>query len=44
MQQTAIDGITPLLARPVELALNWIGQDELLRQLLADWITQRSGM
>ena len=34
MQQTAIDGIIPLLARPVEL----------LRQLLAAWITQRSGM
>jgi len=38
MQQTTIDGITLSLARPVELALNWIGQDELLRQLLAAWM------
>ncbi|QOX79612.1 MoxR family ATPase [Trichlorobacter lovleyi] len=38
MQQTTIDGITLALARPVELALNWIGQDELLRQLLAAWM------
>ena len=31
--------VSPLsLARPVELALNWIGQDELLRQLLAAWM------
>jgi MoxR-like ATPase len=38
MQQTTIDGITLSLARPVELSLNWIGQDELLRQLLAAWM------
>jgi MoxR-like ATPase len=38
MKQTVIDGIALSLAGPVELSLKWVGQDELLRQLLAAWM------
>lgn len=38
MKQTTIDGITLSLAGPVELSLKWVGQDELLQQLLAAWM------
>ena len=38
MNQVTIDGITLTLARPVELNLQWIGQGELLLQLLAAWM------
>jgi MoxR-like ATPase len=33
-----LDGITLTLARPVELNLHWVGQEELLKQLLAAWM------
>lgn len=38
MNHITIDGITLSLARPVELRLQWIGQEELLQQLLAAWM------
>lgn len=38
MNQTTIDGITISLAGPVELPLKWVGQEELLQQLLAAWM------
>lgn len=38
MEQTTIDGISLSLAGPVELTLRWVGQDELLKQLLAAWM------
>jgi MoxR-like ATPase len=38
MNKITIDGITLSLARPVELNLQWVGQDELLLQLLAAWM------
>lgn len=38
MQHTKIDGISISLAGPVELPLKWVGQDELLQQLLAAWM------
>lgn len=38
MNQTTLDGITLGLARPVELNLQWVGQEELLLQLLAAWM------
>lgn len=38
MDHVTIDGIKLSLARPVELKLNWVGQDELLQQLLAAWM------
>lgn len=38
MEQTTIDGISIALAGPVRLSLKWVGQDELLQQLLAAWM------
>ena len=38
MKQTTIDGIHITLAEPIELPLKWIGQEELLNQLLAAWM------
>jgi MoxR-like ATPase len=38
MDKTIIDGISISLANPVELALKWVGQEELLKQLLAAWM------
>jgi MoxR-like ATPase len=38
MKKTIIDGITLSMAGPVELNLKWVGQEELLRQLLAAWM------
>src|SRR5919205_2226040 len=33
-----IDGVTLHLGHPDELAVQWVGQDELMRQLLAAWM------
>src|SRR5437868_11470064 len=33
-----IEGVTLHLAHPDELAVHWVGQDELMRQLLAAWM------
>ncbi|MDD3293559.1 MAG: MoxR family ATPase [Geobacteraceae bacterium] len=38
MERTTIDGISLTLAHPAELPLKWIGQEEILRQLLAAWM------
>jgi MoxR-like ATPase len=38
MNHITLDGITLSLARPVELKLKWVGQEELLTQLLAAWM------
>lgn len=38
MEQMTIDGISLALAGPVQLSLKWVGQDELLQQLLAAWM------
>ena len=38
MNRVTIEGITLSLAGPVELPLKWVGQEELLRQLLAAWM------
>ncbi len=38
MERITIDGISLSLAHPVELPLNWIGQQEILQQLLAAWM------
>lgn len=38
MNSVTLDGITLSLARPVELNLQWVGQEELLTQLLAAWM------
>ncbi|MDD2851060.1 MAG: MoxR family ATPase [Desulfuromonadaceae bacterium] len=38
MNMATIDGITLSLAGPVELNLRWVGQEDLLTQLLAAWM------
>ena len=38
METTTLDNITLTLANPVTLPLRWVGQEELLRQLLAAWL------
>ncbi len=38
MDRITIDGISLSLAHPVELHLSWIGQEEILQQLLAAWM------
>lgn len=38
MEKVTLDGITLSLANPVELPLKWVGQTELLKQLLAAWM------
>lgn len=38
MKKITLDGIELNLASPVTLKLNWVGQEELLTQLLAAWM------
>src|SRR5512141_2715515 len=38
MDRITVDGIPLSLASPVELPLKWVGQEELLKQLLAAWM------
>src|SRR5512143_181348 len=38
MEHVTIDDITLSLAGPVQLPLKWVGQEELLKQLLAAWM------
>jgi MoxR-like ATPase len=38
MERITLDGITLTLASPIELPLRWVGDEELLRQLLAAWM------
>src|SRR5882757_9886093 len=33
-----IDGVALHLAHPDELSVTWVGQDEVMRQLLAAWL------
>ena len=38
MNTVQIEGVTLHLAHPDELAVRWVGQDEVMRQLLAAWM------
>ena len=38
MEHITIEGISLSLAGPVQLPLKWVGQEELLKQLLAAWM------
>lgn len=38
MNTVQIDGVALHLAHPDELAVRWVGQDEVMRQLLAAWM------
>jgi MoxR-like ATPase len=43
MQKTVIDNVELILSHPVKVAIEWIGQNEPLRQLLACWLTVAEG-
>ncbi len=38
MEHVCIEGVTLHLAHPDELNLNWVGQEELMAQILAAWL------
>ena len=38
MNKVQIEGVTLHLAHPDELAVRWVGQQEVMRQLLAAWM------
>jgi MoxR-like ATPase len=38
LRTTLIDGVTLHLAHPDELPIRWVGQEELMRQLMAAWM------
>ena len=38
MNTVQIEGVTLHLAHPDELTLRWVGQEEVMRQLLAAWM------
>jgi MoxR-like ATPase len=38
LRTTIIDGVTLHLAHPDELPIRWVGQEELMRQLMAAWM------
>jgi MoxR-like ATPase len=38
LRTTIIDGVTLHLAHPDELPIRWVGQEELIRQLMAAWM------
>ena len=38
MNIVQIEGVTLHLAHPDELAVRWVGQEEVMRQLLAAWM------
>lgn len=38
-RSTTIDNVTLFLAHPDEIPIRWVGQPEMLRQLLAAWMT-----
>ena len=38
LRSVTLDGITLHLAHPDELEIRWVGQDELMKQLLAAWM------
>lgn len=38
MEKVVIDGVTIFLAQPDELPITWVGQEELISQVLAAWM------
>ena len=38
MEKTVIDGVEVFLTDPDELPMNWVGQEELVTQVLAAWL------
>jgi MoxR-like ATPase len=43
METVAIDGVTLHLSQPDELPMDWVGQEELVTQMMAAWLVMGSG-
>jgi len=43
METVTIDGVTLYLSQPDELAMDWVGQQELVTQIMAAWLVMGSG-
>jgi MoxR-like ATPase len=43
METVAIEGVTLHLSRPDELPMDWVGQEELVTQMMAAWLVMGSG-
>ena len=43
METVTIDGIILHLSQPDELPMNWVGQEELVTQIMAAWLVMGSG-
>jgi len=43
METVTIDGVTLYLSRPDELPMDWVGQQELVTQIMAAWLVMGSG-
>ncbi len=43
METVTIEGITLHLSQPDELAMDWVGQEELVTQIMAAWLVMGSG-
>jgi len=43
METVTIEGVTLHLSQPDELAMDWVGQEELVTQIMAAWLVMGSG-
>lgn len=43
MDSVTIDGVTLYLSQPDELPMDWVGQEELVTQMMAAWLVMGSG-
>ena len=43
METVAIEGVTLHLSQPDELPMDWVGQEELVTQMMAAWLVMGSG-
>jgi MoxR-like ATPase len=43
METVTIEGVTLHLSQPDELPMNWVGQEELVTQIMAAWLVMGSG-
>jgi len=43
METVTIDGVTLRLSQPDELPMDWVGQEELVTQIMAAWLVMGSG-
>ncbi|TET94489.1 MAG: MoxR family ATPase, partial [Desulfobacteraceae bacterium] len=43
METVTIDGVQLNLSQPDELPMHWVGQDELVTQIMAAWLVMGAG-